>query len=274
MLDQIIGDSWIPIIGDEFSKPYMQKLSQWLEYQRKSATIYPESEDVFKALKLCPFDKVKVVILGQDPYHNGVADGLAFSFRGGQRQSVGKKQSLDLILKEIEDDVYDGFNVNYDYDLSYLAKQGVLLLNTVLTVFRGKPLSHAKTGTSPGVGWEILTHKILLELWRNESPKVFLLWGNHAQNEFDKVLVSDEQINGWKNYDQHQILKSVHPAADLYKLNDFGDVKKDPPNTFAGCKHFSLANDYLKSKFIEPINWFNTQEPYSNKDFAATYCPI
>lgn len=269
MLETVIGDSWVSVIGDEFSKPYMQKLSQWLEYQRKSATIYPESEDVFKALKLCPFDKTKVVILGQDPYHNGVADGLAFSFRGGQRESIGKKQSLDLILKEIEDDVYDGFNVNYDYDLSYLAKQGVLLLNTVLTVFRGKPLSHAKTGTSPGVGWEQLTDTILYNLLKSNKPIVYILWGAHAKDAFNKISKLPEFM-----YFTYMKLESVHPAADLYKLNDFGDVKKDPPNTFAGCKHFSLANDYLKNHFLEPINWFNTAEPFSNKDFAAMYCPI
>lgn len=271
MLADVIGESWVPILEQEMSKEYMQKLGAWLSNARESNTIYPDSPDVFKALKLCPFGQIKAVILGQDPYHNGVADGLCFSYKDGIKQGTGSRQSLDVIIKEIEDDVYDGFNVNYDYDLSYLAKQGVLLLNSILTVYRGKPLSHAN------FGWEHLTQKILYEVILESQPKVFLLWGAEARKTFERAKAktpSDLEFQFEWAMQKHLVLESVHPASDLYKKDSFGYTKPDYPNTFAGNKHFSQANTFLMKNLTEPINWFNIYEPYNNEDFASKFCPI
>lgn len=268
MLDQIIGESWVPVIGDEFSKEYMQKLSTWLAYQRQSETIYPDSENVFRALKLCPFNQTRVIILGQDPYYNGVADGLCFSYKEGIKAGIGINQSLDVILHEIENDVYNGFNVNYDYDLSYLAKQGVLLLNTVLTVKRGNPNSHAN------LGWERLTSVILYKLIHDTSPKAFLLWGAHANATFNNVVKKyNQDYMSWQ-YTNHIRLEAPHPAADLYRKDSFGNIPNDYPGSFTGCKHFSQVNEFLMSKSQDPINWFNVSEPYFNKDFVKEFCPI
>jgi len=252
MIEELIGESWVQPIGNEFYKDYLQKMGEWISHTRKSMTIYPDSEDVFKALKLCPFNQVKVVILGQDPYYNGVADGLAFSYKGGVKVGVSKTQSLDVIFDEIERDCYEGFAVNRDYDLSYLAKQGVLLLNTCLTVFRGKPGSHV------GMGWEKLTKAILLSVIREKSPKVFMTWGNHAKASFKEALAMDDL--GYN----HLVLEAPHPAADLYNKNSFGDIIPNYPTTFSGCKHFSKANQFLKDSYITPIDWFPTLEPYFN----------
>lgn len=190
------------------------------------------------------------------PYINGVADGLAFSYKDGLRQGNGM-QSLDVILDEIERDCYDGFNVNKDYQLDYLAKQGVLLLNSVLTVFRNKVGSHK------GLGWEKLTGAILLSQIREKSPKVFLLWGKEAQNLVDQAFIEDEKTNGWSNYN-HLILKAYHPAYDLHKRDSFGNITVKYPDGFTGCSHFSQANKFLLNNNISCINWLNTFEPYLN----------
>jgi uracil-DNA glycosylase len=261
MLNQVIGDSWVPVIGEEFTKEYMQKLSSWLSTTRTAKTIYPDGPDVFRALKLCPHGQVKVVIIGQDPYYDGTADGLAFSYKEGIRPP-GKKKSLDVILDEIERDCYDGFNVNRDYQLDYLAKQGVLLLNTVLTVFKGKPNSHR------GFGWEFLTDKIIASQILERSPKVFMLWGVDAKTSFGRVIANLGYL-----YDEyyHLILEAKHPAADLYGADQFGDITPDYPNTFSGCKHFSQANDFLDKNNMTRINWFSTEEPYFNKELDLGY---
>jgi uracil-DNA glycosylase len=270
MLNQIIGESWINEIGQEFTKEYMQKLSTWVSYTRQSKTIYPESPDVFRALKLCPNGQVKVVILGQDPYYDGTADGLAFSYKDGVRPP-GKKKSLDIILDEIERDCYDGFNVNRDYQLDYLAKQGVLLLNSVLTVFKGKPDSHK------GMGWETLTERILLSQIIDKSPKVFMLWGNNAKDIFDSLSKKVVNLDYVTNYPvsylltNHLVLKAKHPASDLYNSDQFGDITPDFPNTFSGCKHFSQANDFLGKNDMTSINWFPIQEPYFNEPLDIGY---
>jgi uracil-DNA glycosylase len=253
MLENIIGQTWVPILQKEFDSEYLQKLAQWISYTRDSKTIYPEKEDVFKALKLCPHGQVKVIIVGQDPYYDGSADGLAFSYKDGKKPQQTKK-SLDVILEEIEDDCYQGFRLHKEYQLDYLAKQGVLLLNTVLTVFHGKANSHA------GLGWETLTKRILASQWQEASPKVFLLWGNEAQNLFVNTIPEIEHHTGRK----HLILRAKHPAADLYGKDQFGDMKSDYPNTFKGCNHFSKTNEFLLHRGMMAIDWLPTYEPYNN----------
>ncbi len=264
MLEEVIGESWVPVIGDEFNKEYLQKLATWLSTTRESRTIFPEREDVFKALKLCPYGQVKVVIVGQDPYYDGSADGLCFSYKDGVRPS-GKDKSLDVILKEIEQDCYNGFNPSIDYQLDYLAKQGVLLLNSVLTVFKGSADSHK------GLGWERLTSRILLSQIIENSPKVFMLWGKNAQSLFDDLCNAEVSV-GYSEHipvayflDKHLILKAKHPASDLYGKDQFGNITPDYPNTFSGCKHFSQANEFLLSKGLGCIDWFSVEEPYFNE---------
>lgn len=271
MLDKIIGSSWVPIIGQEFDKPYLRNLAQWISHTRESKTIYPDGQDVFKALQLCPYGQVKVVIIGQDPYYNGQADGLCFSYKNGQKQG-DKMQSLDVILKEIEQDAYNGFNVNYNYQLDYLAKQGVLLLNTVLTVFKNNANSHSEAKLNIiGNGWEIFTKQIILSQINELSPKVFLIWGKEAKNAFSKAL---NTLDIPLELTNHIVLHAPHPASDLYNRDQFGDIKPDYPNTFSGCKHFSQANKFLESKSIEPINWFDIYEPFNNEDLKKLYQPF
>lgn len=259
MLENVIGESWVPVIGDEFKKEYLQKLSKWISHIRQSKTIYPESPDVFRALKLCPYGQVKVVIIGQDPYHNSLADGLAFSYKGGLKPPG--KHSLDIILDEMERDCYDGFNVNRSYELDYLAKQGVLLLNTILTVFKGQALSHKD------IGWETLTDKIILSQILEPTPKVFMLWGNEAKNTFNRVKAQIDYIF----YNIHLILEAKHPASDLYNKDQFGNITPDYPNTFSGCQHFSAANKFITDNNMTAINWFPVEEPYFNQILDKGY---
>lgn len=258
MLETIIGKSWADKIGKEFDKPYMDKLSDFVSKERDFKVVYPEREDVFKALQLTPFNEVKVVILGQDPYYDGYADGLAFSYKGGL-EPPNTDKSLNVIFREIERDCYNGFNINYNYSLDYLAKQGVLLLNSVLTVVRGKPNSHA------GKGWETLTQAILFELLKDTTPKVFMLWGQNAKKLFGNTLYNYDIITH-----NHLVLNSPHPAADLYNRDNIGAIKIDYPNTFSGCGHFSQANKYLSENrpLFTLINWFDIEEPYFNVDIA------
>jgi len=266
MLANIIGKSWVPIIGEEFEMEYMRKLSNWLSYTRQSRTIYPESEDVFKAFRLCPYGQVKVVIVGQNPYHNGQADGLAFSFKDG-KPAGSTKQALHVILDEIESDCYNGFQVARDYDLTYLAKQGVLLLNSVLTCFRGQPESHMKTAINSGIGWEMFIKKVLVSQIREENSKVFLLWGNKAQEILDEAYIEYEKTFGFTSY-RHLLLKAKHPAYDLYNRDQLGNIVSRYPDSFTGCKHFSQVNNFLAGKEEKKINWLPIREPEFNIDIS------
>jgi uracil-DNA glycosylase len=262
MLDKVIGSSWVRILQKEFESEYLQKLSKWLQFQRESGikNIYPASEDVFKALKLCPYGQVKIVIIGQDPYYQkDVADGLAFSYKGGIQHLPGK-QSLDVILDEIEHDIYQGFNVNRDYDLTYLAKQGVLLLNTCLTVFQDKPGSHRD------LGWEKFTSKVIESQLQEPSPKVFMVWGNDA-----KTIMKQYVGNV---YYRHLFLFAPHPASDLHNRDSFGNIIGTYPERFTGCKHFSQVNAFLLKNELSPINWFPIQEPFYNPDLSFNGEPI
>lgn len=236
-----VGESWFNILEEEFTKDYFLNLGKWITYNRKNYTIYPESEDIFKAYLLSPFDKTKVVIIGQDPYYNGQANGLAFGLK--DRIGLNKpKQLIDVIWEEMERDVQFGMYLDFDYSLNWLANQGVLLLNTVLTVRAGKPKSHFN------LGWEKFTKKSIYKLIKYKSNIVFLVWGNIAKEFIDSVNKYDPF-----NDNNHLYLYAPHPAKDLYNFNF--EFKADYPNTFIGCNHFSKCNEFLKEHNIEKIIW-------------------
>ena len=216
-----IGNEWDKILDGEFDKEYYQKLRQFLISEYKSRRIYPNMYDIFNALKYTSYSDVKAVILGQDPYHQpGQAHGLCFSVKKGDPLPP----SLVNIYKEITDDL--GVAMPQHGDLTGWARQGVLLLNTVLTVRAGQPNSHKDKG------WEIFTDRVISELDRKETPVVFLLWGANAEK---KARVITNPI--------HKKLITVHPSPlSAYR-------------GFFGCRHFSKANIILSESGQEPIKW-------------------
>lgn len=218
-----IGNDWDVILKDEWQKPYYLKLRDFLKNEYKNRTIYPNMNDIFNALKYTSFKDTKVCIIGQDPYHGiGQAHGLCFSVKSG----VKLPPSLRNIFKELESDI-EGFKAPVNSgELTAWAKQGVLLLNNVLTVREATPNSHK------GMGWETFTDRIILELNKKDTPVVFLLWGNNA---ISKAKIIDNPI--------HTKLTSVHPSP----LSAYGG--------FFGCKHFSKTNQILTNAGINPINW-------------------
>ena len=214
--------SWLNILKSEFEKPYMKNLSIFLNKEKdKKLKIYPPGSKIFNALNLTPFDKVKVVILGQDPYH-GVkqANGLSFSVERG----IKIPPSLENIYKELFSDIQ--LQRPDHGDLTNWAKQGVLLLNTVLTVEHGKPASHSNKG------WEEFTDNILNKLVSKKNNLIFILWGKKAQ---EKISLIDQS--------KHKIIQSSHPSP--YSAN----------NGFFGSKPFSKTNDFLESNNLGIINW-------------------
>lgn len=215
--------NWEDVIGAEKQKPYFQTLIQRVEEARQSGKIvYPPREDVFNALKLTPFDDVKVVILGQDPYHGpDQAHGLCFSVQHG----VATPPSLKNIYKELARDI-DGFSIPGHGDLTSWAQQGVLLLNTVLTVEQGKAHSHAKWG------WETLTDEIIQAVSDHRHSVVFLLWGSHAQKKGKNIDKS-----------KHYILNAPHPSP------------LSAHRGFLGCGHFSKTNALLREQGQSDIIW-------------------
>lgn len=216
----MIGNKWDSILKEEFKKEYFKDLIMFLDKERKSKTIFPKSIDLYKALKLTDYDEVSVVILGQDPYHgDGEANGLCFSVNHG----IQTPPSLKNIFKELKSDLHIE---RTDTDLSDWAKQGVLLLNTVLTVEKDKAFSHR------GKGWEIFTDKIIEKLNEREDPIVFVLWGNAARSK--KVLLTNEK---------HMIVESAHPSPLSYNRG------------FKDSKPFSKVNSMLKSVNKEEIKW-------------------
>ena len=183
--------NWNLIFGSEFKKEYFIKLGDFVKQEYSSKTIYPSKKDVFNSFKLCDFNDVKVVILGQDPYHQpNQAFGLAFAVQKG----IPLPPSLKNIYKELQNDLKIDVS-NRDGDLSYWAKQGVLLLNEILTVEHGKPLSHKDKG------WEIFTGNIISHLNNDDRPKVFVLWGNPARER--KRFITNPR---------HLIIESPHPS--------------------------------------------------------------
>ena len=217
-----LESSWLKVLKDEFEKPYMKNLSIFLNNEKKNnKIIYPPGSKIFNALNLTPFTSVKVIILGQDPYHGqNQANGLSFSVEIGNKIPP----SLQNIFKELNSDL--NILPSQHGDLSNWAKQGVLLLNTILTVESSKPSSHSNKG------WEIFTDKILHSLSSLKENLVFILWGKKAQ---EKISLIDES--------KHKILKSPHPSP--YSAN----------NGFFGSQPFSKTNFFLESKNIDKINW-------------------
>lgn len=215
-----IRKNWYNLLQSEFDKPYFKKLQEFLSNEYSTHQIYPSEEKIFNALNHVPFDKVKVVIIGQDPYHEpGQAQGLSFSVP----ENVDIPPSLVNIMKEIEDDL--GIKCQKSGDLTRWADQGVLLLNSVLTVRRGQANSHKDKG------WENVTGKIIQLLGQREKPIVFMLWGSHAQS-------FAPEIAPW-----HLVLKAPHPSPlSAYR-------------GFFGCKHFSKCNDFLIKNGETPIDW-------------------
>jgi len=211
---------WLDLLKDEFSKDYFLKLRQFLVEEKGTHRIFPEDDVVFNAFNLTPLDKVKVVILGQDPYHGfGQAHGLCFSVPTG----VKAPPSLVNIFKEIRDDV--GIPVPTTGNLTPWAKQGVFLLNATLTVRENQPGSHQKKG------WEIFTDSVIKKLSDNKTGLVFLLWGNYAKNKIGLI-----------DANKHHVLTAPHPSP----LARGGFFK---------CKHFSKTNEFLKQQGQEPIDW-------------------
>jgi len=222
MADNIqIEDSWKELLADEFKSEYFYALKAFLVDERQKYDVFPPGGFIFNAFNQTPVDKVKVVIVGQDPYHGkGQAHGLCFSVQRG----VKPPPSLVNIFKELHDDV--GIDIPSHGCLDSWAKQGVLLLNTTLTVRANTPRSHF------GKGWEKFTDKAIKLLSEKRSNLVFFLWGNDAKAK--EVLIDSSK---------HYILKAAHPSPfSAY-------------NGFLGCKHFSKANHYLVEHGVEPVDW-------------------
>lgn len=213
---------WKNVLESEFEQPYMVELKRFLLEEQKEYTVYPANRDIFRAFDSTPFDQVKVVILGQDPYHNvGQAHGLSFSVPRG----IAIPPSLRNIYQELKQDV-EGFEIPSHGDLSAWASQGVLLLNATLTVRAHQAGSHQKKG------WEQFTDSAIQELSVRRKGIVFMLWGRYAQNKANLI-----------NSHGHLILKSAHPSPfSAYQ-------------GFLGCRHFSQANQYLIENGKTPIDW-------------------
>jgi len=216
-----IEESWKEVLREEFEKEYFKTLSKTVRQMYLSKAVFPPPQLLFYAFAECPFKDVKVVILGQDPYHgSGQAHGLSFSVPDG----VKVPPSLQNIYKEIKNDV--GTLISPTGNLERWAKQGVLLLNATLTVENGKPSSHQ------GLGWELFTDAVIQKLSNEKEHLVFLLWGKYAQ-EKGKIIDTAK----------HLVLRAPHPSPfSAY-------------NGFFGCKHFSKTNEYLREHNIEPIVW-------------------
>ena len=216
-----IGNDWDIILADEWEKPYYKELRNFLKAEYSTNSIFPNMHDIFNALKYTSFSDTKVVIIGQDPYHGeGQAHGLCFSVKEG----VPHPPSLKNIFKELKSDV--GREISQSGELTSWAKQGVLLLNAVLTVREGNPNTHKDKG------WEKFTDRVISELNRKETPVVFLLWGAYAQK---KAEIITNPI--------HKKLTSVHPSP------------LSASRGFMGCRHFSKTNQLLIDCGIEPIVW-------------------
>ncbi len=221
-IDPKMEGSWKARLQSEFDKPYFFSLKQFLENEKqKQQVIYPPGPHIFEAFKLSPFNKVKVVILGQDPYHGpGQAHGLCFSVQPG----VGTPPSLVNIYKELAADIQ--FKIPNHGNLVKWAEQGVLLLNTVLTVRAHQAMSHHKRG------WEEFTNAAISTLAQQRQGLVFMLWGRPAQDKASMIPS-----------DQHLVLKAPHPSP------------LSAHRGFLGCKHFSQANEYLRARGESAIDW-------------------
>lgn len=220
-MDVKIAADWKALLAPEFEKPYFAELAGFVRSEYASRRIFPRGGDIFRAFDKCPFDKLKVVIIGQDPYHGpGQANGLCFSVNDG----VDFPPSLQNIFREVHDDT--GAEIPRSGNLDRWAEQGVLLLNSVLTVRAHEAASHA------GRGWETFTDAVVRAIGEHREGIVYMLWGSYAQR---KGAIADPSRN--------LILKAVHPSPlSVYR-------------GFFGCRHFSQANAYLASRGETPIEW-------------------
>lgn len=216
-----IESSWYEVLKQEFEEPYFYEIKSFLIQEKRQYIVYPPSQLIFNAFNLTPFDKVKVVILGQDPYHNvGQAHGLAFSVPNG----IMPPPSLKNIFKELQSDI--GMPIPTNGNLESWAREGVLLLNSCLTVRANNPASHQ------GIGWQRFTDAAINALSEKKEHIVFLLWGNYA-------IAKEKLIDTRK----HLVLKTVHPSP------------LSANRGFFGCRHFSQTNTYLYNNGISPIKW-------------------
>ena len=216
-----IESTWYEVLKQEFEEPYFYGIKTFLIQEKRQHIVYPPSQMIFNAFNLTPFDKVKVVILGQDPYHNvGQAHGLAFSVPNG----IMPPPSLKNIFKELQSDI--GMPIPTNGNLENWAREGVLLLNSCLTVRANNPASHQ------GIGWQRFTDAAINALSEKKEHIVFLLWGNYA-------IAKEKLIDTRK----HLVLKTVHPSP------------LSANRGFFGCRHFSQTNTYLSSNGISPIKW-------------------
>ena len=216
-----IGNDWDAILADEFKKPYYLALRQFLKEEYSSKVIYPSMYDIFNAFRYTPYSDVKVVLIGQDPYHGaGQAHGLCFSVKDG----VAPPPSLVNLFKELHNDV--GCTVPQSGCLTKWAERGVMLLNSVLTVREGAAGSHR------GKGWETFTDSVISRLNDRKVPIVFMLWGNYAKSKIPLITS-----------DRHLVLTAAHPSP---LSASYG---------FFGCRHFSKANDFLVSNGMTPVDW-------------------
>ena len=218
----MLAETWQPALGSEFEKPYMQQLRAFLRHEKdQKKIIYPKSAEVFQAFALASFQNMEVVILGQDPYHGpNQAHGLCFSVQSGVRPPP----SLMNIYKELKSDL--GISTPNHGCLTHWAQQGVLLLNSVLTVEQGLANSHQ------GKGWEQFTDRVISLLNQEKEGLVFMLWGAYAQKKGQFIDTA-----------RHCVLKTTHPSPF------------SAHNGFLGCKHFSKANAYLEKMGKKPIDW-------------------
>lgn len=217
----MIENDWLEPLSPEFRKPYYAELFRFVKEEYAARKVFPPADDIFNAFHLTPLNEVKVVILGQDPYHNdGQAHGLCFSVK----PDVDIPPSLVNIYKELHDDV--GCYIPDNGYLEKWAKQGVLMLNSVLTVRAHQANSHQ------GLGWEKFTDAVIRAVNEQDRPIVYMLWGRPAQNKAKSV-----------NNPKHLLLKAPHPSP------------LSAHRGFFGCKHFSQANEYLKKNGLEPIDW-------------------
>lgn len=220
-MDVKIEPSWKERLNNEFEKDYFIQLSNFVREEYRTKQIFPAANNIFNAFELCPFDQVKVVIIGQDPYHGiGQAHGLCFSVNDG----IDFPPSLLNIFKELNRDLAK--TLPKTGNLTHWAKQGVLLLNATLTV------EAHKAGSHQAKGWEILTDTVIRKISEEKDHVVFMLWGNYAQQKGSIIDTS-----------KHLVLKTVHPSPlSAYR-------------GFSGCSHFSSANKYLSSHHLNPIIW-------------------
>lgn len=224
----ILTNDWATLLEGEFEKPYYRMLRAFLREEYEKQTVYPDMHSIFNALHHTSYADTKVVILGQDPYHGpGQAHGLSFSVRPG----VAIPPSLKNMYKELQEDV--GFRIPKHGCLVPWTRQGVLLLNTVLTVREAQPNSHK------GKGWEGFTDKVIRLLGHRESPLVFMLWGAHAQSK--RALIPAER--------GHLVLEAPHPSP------------LSAHRGFLGCRHFSKANDFLERHGRGAVDWTLPEDP-------------